>query len=224
MCGGKCTLLPEYFFCYTPTLGAYSHLDQFLLAKDGSLEVRRVAYQVRFLSDHAPLILECETLVPKPPIPLWHLQPDLLGDPEYKQDLKGGQMCYSITNWGTATSQGVEWDALKLGIRGESLSKTCGIRKCLDQELTRQEDVLTALQRQIDNGDVPESACLEVHGRIVELWDRLDSYVSRNYRQRLDWAEDRSRCMLAWLLWRERPVLIIQMLCGPSGELILGQL
>ncbi|KAJ1117411.1 hypothetical protein NDU88_005611 [Pleurodeles waltl] len=30
--------------------------------------------------------------------------------------------------------------------------------------------------------------------------------------------------MLAWILRRERPVLIIQMLRGPSGELILGQL
>ncbi|KAJ1185816.1 hypothetical protein NDU88_002603 [Pleurodeles waltl] len=30
--------------------------------------------------------------------------------------------------------------------------------------------------------------------------------------------------MLAWLLQRQRPVPIIQMLCGPSGEKILGQL
>ncbi|KAJ1131333.1 hypothetical protein NDU88_009670 [Pleurodeles waltl] len=30
--------------------------------------------------------------------------------------------------------------------------------------------------------------------------------------------------MLAWLLWRERPVPIIQMLRDPAGELILGQL
>ncbi|KAJ1103573.1 hypothetical protein NDU88_000994 [Pleurodeles waltl] len=123
-----------------------------------------------------------------------------------------------------ATAQADECEALKVVIRGESHSKTYGIRKRLDQELTRQEDVLTALQRQIDNGYTPESACLEVRGRIVELWDRLDSYVPRNYRQQLYQEGDRLGRMLAWLLRRERPVPIIQMLCGPSGELILGQL
>ncbi|KAJ1120453.1 hypothetical protein NDU88_008622 [Pleurodeles waltl] len=44
--------------------------------------------KVLFLSDHAPLLLECETHIPKPAIALCRLQPDLLGDPEYKQDLQ----------------------------------------------------------------------------------------------------------------------------------------
>ncbi|KAJ1202920.1 hypothetical protein NDU88_006715 [Pleurodeles waltl] len=48
--------------------------------------------------------------------------------------------------------------------------------------------------------------------------------VRRNYRQQLYQEGDRSGLMLAWLLRRERPVAIIQMLYGPSGELILGQL
>ncbi|KAJ1082847.1 hypothetical protein NDU88_003012 [Pleurodeles waltl] len=137
------------FSCYTPTHGAYSRLDRFLLANDGSLDVCRVAYQVWFLSDHTPLLLECETHVPKPVIPLWRLRPDLLGDPEYKQDVQGALNGYFSTNWGTATA--IKLETLKIVIRGESLNKTYGIRKHLDQELTRQEDVLTALQRQIDN-------------------------------------------------------------------------
>ncbi|KAJ1197299.1 hypothetical protein NDU88_001161 [Pleurodeles waltl] len=99
-----------------------------------------------------------------------------------------------------------------------------GIRKRLDQELKQQEDVLTALQRQIDNGNASESASIGVRGRIAELWDRLDNYVRRNYRQRLYREGDRSERMLAWLLRREHPVPIIQMLRGPSGEMILGQL
>ncbi|KAJ1116614.1 hypothetical protein NDU88_004820 [Pleurodeles waltl] len=84
-----------------------------------------------------------------------------------------------------------------------------------------KEDVLAALQHQIDNGDASESDCLEVRGRIVDLWDRLDNYVRRNYRQWLFREGDHSGRMLAW---RERLVPIIQMLCGPSGEIFLGQL
>ncbi|KAJ1193835.1 hypothetical protein NDU88_003131 [Pleurodeles waltl] len=123
-----------------------------------------------------------------------------------------------------ATARGIEWEALKVVIRGESLSKTYGIRKCLDQELTQQEDVLSTLQRQINNGDASKSASLRVRGRIVKLWDRLDNYVCRNYRQRLYREGDHSGRMLAWLLTQERPIPIIQMLNGPSGETILGQL
>ncbi|KAJ1206105.1 hypothetical protein NDU88_001514, partial [Pleurodeles waltl] len=212
------------FSCYTPTHGAYSRLDRFLLANDRSLDIRRVTYQVRFLSDNALFLLECETYVPKPAIPLSHLRPDLLSDPEYKQDLQGALNDYFSTNWGMASARGVEWEALKVVIRVESLSKTYGIRKRLDQELTRQEDVLTALQREIDNGVASESAWLELRCRIVELWDRLDSFFHWNYRQRLYWEGNRSGRMLAWLLRREHPVYIIQMLHDPSGELILGQL
>ncbi|KAJ1125985.1 hypothetical protein NDU88_004398 [Pleurodeles waltl] len=162
--------------------------------------------------------------MPRPAIPLWRLPPDLLGDPECKKDLQDVLIGYFHMNWGRAGTQGLEWKVLKVVIRGESLSKTYGIRQRLDWELTRQEEVLAAIQRQVDSGDASEVDCLEVRGRIVDLWDRLENYVSRNYRQRLFREGDRSRRMLAWLLRRKRPIPIIQMLRGSSGERILGQL
>ncbi|KAJ1167495.1 hypothetical protein NDU88_007886 [Pleurodeles waltl] len=179
----------KIYLCYIPTHGAYSHLDRFLLANDGSLDVR-LFIKIRFLSDHAPLLLECEIHIPKPAIPLWRLRPDLLGDPQYKKNFQSVLNGYFSTNWGTATARGIEWEALKVVIRGESHSKTYGIRKRLYQELTQQEDVLAALESQVDNGDV--SDCLEVRGRIVNLWDRLNNYVCRNYRQWLFREGDRS--------------------------------
>ncbi|KAJ1142643.1 hypothetical protein NDU88_008956 [Pleurodeles waltl] len=160
--------------------------------------------------------------MPRPAIPLWLLRPDLLGDPEYKKDLQGVLDGYLHTNWGTATTRGLELEALKVIIRGESLSKTYGIRQRLYRELTQQEEVLAAIQRQVDSGDTSEADCLEVRGRIVDLWDRLDNYVRRNYR--LFREGDHSGRMLAWFRRRERPIPIIQMLCGSSGERILGQL
>ncbi|KAJ1098291.1 hypothetical protein NDU88_003407 [Pleurodeles waltl] len=190
----------KVFLCYTPTNGAYSRLDKFLLANDGSMNVRRVVYRVWFLMDHAPLLLECETHMPKPAILLWRLRSDLLGDPEYKKDLQGVLDGYLRTNWGMATTRGLEWETLKVVIRGESLSKTYGIRQRLDRELAQQEEVLAAIQRQVDNGDASEEACLEVRGRIVDSWNRLDNYVRRNYRQRLFREGDHFERMMAWLL------------------------
>ncbi|KAJ1125051.1 hypothetical protein NDU88_003490 [Pleurodeles waltl] len=88
--------------------------------------------------------------------------------------------------------RGIEWEALKVVIRGESLSKSYGIKNKLDRELTQQEDALAALQRQVDNGDASESDCLVVRGKIEDLWGRLDNYVRRDYKQRLYHEGDRS--------------------------------
>ncbi|KAJ1203040.1 hypothetical protein NDU88_006835 [Pleurodeles waltl] len=147
-----------------------------------------------------------------------------LSDPEYKKDLQDVLVGYFQRNWGTAGTRGLKWEALKVVIRGESLSKTYGTRQRLELELMRQEEELATLQRQVDNGDTSEMDFLEVRGRIVDLWDRLENYVRRNYRQQLFREGVRSGRMLPWLLRKERPVPIIQLLCGSSGERILGQL
>ncbi|KAJ1121194.1 hypothetical protein NDU88_009316 [Pleurodeles waltl] len=144
------------FSCYSPTHGAYSHLDRFLLGNDGSLDVRWVDYQVRFLLDHAPLLLECGTHIPRPAIPLWCMRLELLGDHEYSCDIQEELAVYFSENWTAAHSRGLKWEALKVVIRGKSLAKTYGIRKKLDLELAQQEDTLNALQRQIDNGGAGE--------------------------------------------------------------------
>ncbi|KAJ1210442.1 hypothetical protein NDU88_005806 [Pleurodeles waltl] len=114
-------------------------------------------------------------------------------------------------------------EALKVVRRGESLAKTYGIRKKLDQELAQQEDALNALQRQIDNGDALENESRVVHGCIGALWSRLDSYVLKDFRQRLHREGDRSGHLLALLLRRQRATPIILSLRGPTGVRILGQ-
>ncbi|KAJ1161246.1 hypothetical protein NDU88_001733 [Pleurodeles waltl] len=107
----------------------------------------------------------------------------IAGDLEYKKYLQDPLDGYFHINWGTAGTRGSEWEALKVVIRGESLSKTYGIRQRLDRQLTQQEEVLAAIQCQVDSGGASEADCLEVRGRIVDLWDRLDNYVRWNYRQ-----------------------------------------
>ncbi|KAJ1136947.1 hypothetical protein NDU88_003360 [Pleurodeles waltl] len=92
------------FSCFTLTYGAYSRLDRFLLANDGTLDIRRADYQVRFLSDHAPLLLEYGTHMPRPVVPFWHKRPELLGDLEYRRDIQEALTGYFGGNWTTAQS------------------------------------------------------------------------------------------------------------------------
>ncbi|KAJ1098292.1 hypothetical protein NDU88_003408 [Pleurodeles waltl] len=102
-----------------------------------------------------------------------------------------------------ATTRGLEWETLKVVIRGESLSKTYDIRQRLDRELAQQEELLAAIQCQVDNGDASEADCLEAV--TFSGGGPLRAYVGLAPR------------------W-ERPIPIIQMLRGTSGEKILGQL
>ncbi|KAJ1117750.1 hypothetical protein NDU88_005947 [Pleurodeles waltl] len=90
---------------------------------------------------------------------------------------------YFSENWTTALSHGLEWETLKVVLRGEGLAKTYCLRKKLDRELAQQEDALNALQHQIDNGGVLENESRAVRGRIGALWSRLDSYVRKDFRQ-----------------------------------------
>ncbi|KAJ1169669.1 hypothetical protein NDU88_001560 [Pleurodeles waltl] len=109
------------------------------------------------------------------------MRQELVGDHDYKRDVQEALTGYFSENWTTAQSRGLEWEALKVVIRGESLAKTYGIRKKLDQELAQQEDALDALQCQIDNGDALENESRVVRGHIGALWSRLDSYVRKDF-------------------------------------------
>lgn len=51
----------QEYLCYSPTHGTHSRLDRFLLAGEEVLDVVKASYRVRFLSDHAPLILDCRS-------------------------------------------------------------------------------------------------------------------------------------------------------------------
>ncbi|KAJ1109874.1 hypothetical protein NDU88_007231 [Pleurodeles waltl] len=125
---------------------------------------------------------------------------ELLGNLEYRRDIQEALTGNFGGNWTIAQSSGIEWEALKFLIRGESLTKKYAIWKKLDQELAEQDDALSALQRQIDNGDALEAESRVVRGHIGALWSRLDSYVLKDFRQRLHHEGDRSGRLLAWLL------------------------
>ncbi|KAJ1117669.1 hypothetical protein NDU88_005866 [Pleurodeles waltl] len=217
--------MSKTYSCYTPAHEAYIRLDLVLLTNDGSLTVRRAEYLVRFLSDYAPLVLECETNAPRPAIPLWSLPPKILRDPEYRLDVLAALQGYIRENWITARTRGMEWKALKVVVRGVSTVKVYGVRRKLEEELTQQEGALELLQSREGDGAVDAPGLLEVHKRIEVVWNRLDNLVHRDYRdyrQRLHREGDQLGWMLAWLLNHERPTPVVLFLCGPAGDMIVG--
>ncbi|KAJ1082260.1 hypothetical protein NDU88_002428 [Pleurodeles waltl] len=128
------------------------------------------------------------------------MQPELLGDPEYKGDLQAALNGYFSEIRTTTQMRDIEWEALKVAIQGQSLGKSYGIRKKLEQELTKQEGILTTLQSREGKSNVDEASHQKAHRRIGVIWNRLDSYVSKDYRQQLHPEGDRWGHMLAWFL------------------------
>ncbi|KAJ1144879.1 hypothetical protein NDU88_011173, partial [Pleurodeles waltl] len=88
-----------------------------------------------------------------PRIPLWRLHPGTLDDPEYDLDMSESLLGYFDTNWNTACMRGAEWGALKVVVRGASLSKTYGIRKKLEEELGMAEGQLSAMQSKVTGNE-----------------------------------------------------------------------
>ncbi|KAJ1152866.1 hypothetical protein NDU88_005640 [Pleurodeles waltl] len=150
-------------------------------------------------------------------------RPETIRDTKYKVDVLSALNGYIRENWNMAQMPGVEWEALKVVMRGVSLGKAYGIRKKLEQELMHQEEALTMLQNQGGEGANDEVGLLEVHRWIEIIRKRLDSYVRKDYRQQLHREGDRPGRKLAWLLKCERPLPSFLSLCGLTGGMILGQ-
>ncbi|KAJ1187179.1 hypothetical protein NDU88_003958 [Pleurodeles waltl] len=78
---------------------------------------RNVPTTTLFLSDHAPRLLEFETRMTRPAIPLWRIRPELLVDSEYKRDMQAALNGYFSVNWTTTRTRGIEWEALNVVLR-----------------------------------------------------------------------------------------------------------
>ncbi|KAJ1161423.1 hypothetical protein NDU88_001909, partial [Pleurodeles waltl] len=78
-----------------------------------------------------------KTHTPRPTIRMWKLRPELLGDLEYKSDMRTALDGYFSVNSSTTRTLGIEWEALMVVIRGKRIGKSYGIRKEIEQELTQ---------------------------------------------------------------------------------------
>ncbi|KAJ1083872.1 hypothetical protein NDU88_004027 [Pleurodeles waltl] len=133
------------------------------------------------------------------------MSPDILEDQEGKDTRSAALTDWLAHNWGTTKRRATEWDALKVVLRGTCMGLLCGVQRKLRRKLDREVAYLASLQ----TGD---SLIAEVHPgelqlrRLIEdIWDRLDKYTLKQYRQRLYTEGDKSGRLIAWILRREHP-------------------
>ena len=94
------------------------------------------------MSDHNPLLAGLVLSDPRPAVPLWRFSPVTLEDAPFREELREAIVRYFEDNKGKASDCTVEWEALKVVIRGHCIEKTVGIRKELKKELLGAENKL----------------------------------------------------------------------------------
>ncbi|KAJ1158803.1 hypothetical protein NDU88_011476, partial [Pleurodeles waltl] len=111
-----------------------------------------------------------------------------------------GALVYFTLNKGTASDRRVEWETLKVVIRGHCLGQTVGIRRDLTAEVLRIETTLRRWESEL--GINPEatrllSAAQEAHNEALERRCCHDYNIHTN---RIHEEEVRAGTLLAWLI------------------------
>ncbi|KAJ1081010.1 hypothetical protein NDU88_001197 [Pleurodeles waltl] len=107
---------------------------------------------------------------------------------------------YFTENWGRASTRAVEWDAMKVVLRGEFLKVTYGVKP----QHSRSLDVLEKRLGDLEKGKPEQHQRLskwkECKRELLETLDSLDKFVRTSYMHRLHMEGVKASRLLATLL------------------------
>ncbi|KAJ1139655.1 hypothetical protein NDU88_006022 [Pleurodeles waltl] len=184
------------FSCYTPAAISYSRLDYCLVSETLSTQIQSITYLALYISDHSPLQIHLKKGYKRPTVPTWRLQPEALTDAPFVNAVRDGLVQYFEANWGTSTTRGCDWEAMKVVIRGICMQTTNGVRHQLEKDVLDIEARLRDLEK-----------CLPTQPQKMEDWRQasrvppgdwrcLERYVHKSYRQRLHAEGDKAGASL----------------------------
>ncbi|KAJ1142231.1 hypothetical protein NDU88_008558, partial [Pleurodeles waltl] len=131
----------EYSF-YSPVHNLHTRIDLLLCSAMLTHSIHSANYLAKTLSDHCPLIVTLRWGSQPSRIPTWRLQPTLLRDPPFREELADTIKSYFTINSRTATTRAIEWDGDKVVVRGMCIGAAGGIRRTLLSELHDTEEKL----------------------------------------------------------------------------------
>ena len=110
-----------------------------------------------------------------PPVPLWRLQPRALEDAPFRASLAIAVTEYFKINLGTTGSNCTEWEAFKVTIRGHCIGTQWNMRRHLDAQIARLEELLLKLETAAITDTQGQRQLLESHAEHEALLERLKS-------------------------------------------------
>lgn len=92
-----------------------------------------------------PLLVSVHMQVRIPAVPLCRMSEEALSDRVFVHELTGVLDGYFNDNWGSASSRAMDWDAMKVVLRGECMKITYGVKQQFLSDLDRLEKRLGAI-------------------------------------------------------------------------------
>ncbi|KAJ1175197.1 hypothetical protein NDU88_000488 [Pleurodeles waltl] len=116
-------------------------------------------YMGKTFSDHNLLQMQLEWGAARLLVPSWGLQPAVLEDHALRAEKAETLTHYFAESWGTSTSKLMDWEAMKVVLRGHFIRAVVGARATTDKDLTQVEASLKPL----------ETAARDNHTKLTDL-------------------------------------------------------
>ena len=191
--------LNSKFSFYSHVHKIHVRLDRIFCTSNLCPQFVDTEYLGRTYSDHNPLRAKLRLGRELPSIPTWRLQPAVLTDPVFKDQLETHITEYFENNDGTASNTLVEWEAFKVVTRGFCMGKTVGIRRELEKGLTKTEDQIRALEIEIVADNEKRKELEKLKSKHSDLLEGLRCHDHQRYLIRTHSEEGRAGRMLAGL-------------------------
>ncbi|KAJ1200418.1 hypothetical protein NDU88_004242 [Pleurodeles waltl] len=213
------SLLPidkEYSF-YSPVHNLHTRIDLLLCSATITHSIHSANYLAKTLSEHCPLIATLRWGTQLSRTPSWRLQPALLRDPPFREQLADTIAFYFTINNQTATTRAIEWDGHKVVIRGMCIGAAGGIQHTLLLELHDTEEKLRKAECEAASNSAASNATIQLKKQWGDIETCLRKFDYRHYTARLHTEGDRYSHMLAWLakgIQRHTPINAIRLDTG----------
>ena len=181
-----------------------TRLDMFISGTDLMLQISTKEYMSSTHSEHSPLKLELKWGKPRPPVQMWRLRIEALGDPAFSATLAEHINQYFEINTGTTSSRAVEWEAHKATIRRHCISMTWGAKITLQSELDRKERDLRRAEKSTYNNPGGYAQVQALRGECKDIEKDLAKIDYKHHIAKLHKEGDRSGRLLAWLTREDR--------------------
>ncbi|KAJ1164965.1 hypothetical protein NDU88_005395 [Pleurodeles waltl] len=144
-------------------------------------------------------------------------------DAPFAKTVRDGLTQYFKANWGTSTTKGCDWEAMKFEIRGLCVQTTYGVKCQLKKDVLNHEARLSDLEKCLLKQPQKMEDWQQARRVLLEDWRRLKIYVYKAYRQRLHAEGNKAGALLARLLKQHADHTPVTALVDGTGRSICMQ-
>ncbi|KAJ1154959.1 hypothetical protein NDU88_007698 [Pleurodeles waltl] len=189
----------DYTF-YSALHQLHTRIDRVVCTTGIARGIFHTEYLGRTISDHNPLLVRWRLDEDRPPIPIWRLPPTALEDQTFRENLRSHLADQININKGSTSSRYLEWEALKVEVRGYSIGQTVGIKRTLEQEVIKLEGAIHSWEKKVHKSAQEREEYEQVMKSYSCAEEQLRCHCLQKHLATVQAEEGRSGKMLAWLV------------------------